>query len=143
MSEESSWKSVGGSLLQMAAVAALSIAAYHMVVSSRAEAAGGSAIKEIVVVDTQALVQGKIDLASEQIASGQAFTPEQLTMQGQNFGAELLRALKEYRDRGVLVIDRRHALAIPVGSDVTKDVAARVGVTVKPSPDPFAAPAAE
>ena len=142
MSEESAWKSVGGSLLQMAAVAALSIAAYHMV-SSRAEAAGGSAIKEIVVVDTQALVQGKIDLASEQIASGQAFTPEQLTMQGQNFGAELLRALKEYRDRGVLVIDRRHALAIPVGSDVTKDVAARVGVTVKPSPDPFAAPAAE
>ena len=135
MSEESSWKSVGGSLLQMAAVAALSIAAYHMVVSSRAEAAGGSAIKEIVVVDTQALVQGKIDLASEQIASGQAFTQEQLTMQGQNFGAELLRALKEYRDRG--------ALAIPVGSDVTKDVAARVGVTVKPSPDPFAAPAAE
>ncbi|MDQ1310138.1 MAG: hypothetical protein QG601_1408, partial [Pseudomonadota bacterium] len=103
----------------------------------------GSAIKEIVVVDTQALVQGKIDLASEQIASGQAFTQEQLTMQGQNFGAELLRALKEYRDRGVLVIDRRHALAIPVGADVTKDVAARVGVTVKPSPDPFAAPAAE
>jgi len=143
MSEESSWKSVGGSLLQMAAVAGLSIGAYHAVVASRAEAAGGSPIKEIVVVDTQALVQGKIDLASAQIASGQTFTQEQLTMQGQNFGAEMLRALKEYRDRGVLVIDRRHALAIPAGSDVTQLVADRVGVKVKPSPDPFAAPAAE
>jgi len=141
MSAKSSWKSVVW--WGLAAVAGLSLAGYHAVMANRAEAAGGTPIKAIVVVDTQALVQGKIDLASEQIASGQTFTEEQLTMQGQNFGAEMLRALKQYRDRGVLVIDRRHALAIPVGADVTEDVAARVGVKIKPSADPFGAPAAE
>jgi hypothetical protein len=141
MSESNSWTSALVQLLPMAAVAGLSIAGYHLAITGRAEASGGRPVTEIVVVDTQALVQGKIDLASEQIASGQTFTEEQLTMQGQNFGTELLRALKEYRDRGVLVIDRRHALAIPVGSDVTQEVAARLGVTAKPSTDPFSAPA--
>ena len=141
MSESNSWTSVIVSLLPMAAVAGVSIAAYHLVISGQAEASAARPITEIVVVDTQALVQGKIDAASKQIASGQTFTEEQLTMQGQNFGTELLRALKDYRDRGVLVIDRRHALAIPVGSDVTQDVAARLGVIVEPSVDPFAAPA--
>jgi len=97
-------------------------------------------VTAIVVVDTQALVQGKIDLASAQIAAGQSYTQDQLTLQGQNFGTELLRALKDYRERGVLVIDRRHALAIPVGADVTQVMAARLGVTAKPAPDPFSAP---
>jgi hypothetical protein len=100
-------------------------------------------VTAVVVIDTQALVQGKIDLATEQIASGQSFSEEQLTMQGHNFGAELMRALQEYRDAGVLVIDRRHALAIPPAADVTQVVAARLGVKAVPTPDPFAAPAAE
>ncbi len=148
MSESNSWTSTLAQLLPMAAVAALAVVGYHLVigknaVAERAEASGGGRpVTALVVLDTQALVQGKIDLASEQIASGQTFTEEQLTMQGHNFGAELMRALQEYRDAGVLVIDRRHALAIPPGADVTQDVAKRLGVKATPAPDPFAAPAA-
>jgi hypothetical protein len=127
----------------MTVVAVAAIGAYHGIMSKDAAARPAASIQAIVVVDTQALVQGKIDQASEQIASGQSFTQDQLTMQGQNFGTEMLRALKEYRDRGVLVIDRRHALAIPVGADVTERVAARLGVKAKPSPDPFSAPSLE
>lgn len=143
MSDRNRLKGVAGSLLQMTVVAVATIGAYHGIMSKDADARPAEGIQAIVVVDTQALVQGKIDQASEQIASGQTFSQDQLTMQGQNFGTEMLRALKEYRDRGVLVIDRRHALAIPVGADVTESVAARLGVKAKPSPDPFSAPSLE
>ncbi len=116
MSERNRLKDVALPLLQMTVVAAAAIGAYHGIVAKEADA---------------------------KIASGQSFTQDQLTMQGQNFGTEMLRALKEYRDRGVLVIDRRHALAIPVGADVTERVAARLGVKAKSSPDPFSAPSLE
>ena len=106
MSDRNRLKGVAGSLLQMTVVAVAAIGAYHGIMSKDADARPAASIQAIVVVDTQALVQGKIDQASEQIASGQTFTQDQLTMQGQNFGTEMLRALKEYRDRGVLVIDR-------------------------------------
>jgi hypothetical protein len=143
MSERNRLKDVAWPLLQMTVVAAAAVGAYHGIVAKEADASPAAGIQAIVVVDTQALVQGKIDQASEQIASGQSFTQDQLTMQGQNFGTEMLRALKEYRDRGVLVIDRRHALAIPVGADATERVAARLGVKAKSSPDPFSAPSLE
>lgn len=148
MSESSSWAGTLAQFVPMVAVAALAVAGYHLVVgknavAERTEASGGGRpVTALVVLDTQALVQGKIDLASEQIASGQTFTEQELTMQGHNFGAELMRALQEYRDAGVIVIDRRHAIAIPPGADVTQEVAKRLGVKAVPAPDPFAAPAA-
>jgi hypothetical protein len=148
MSKSNSWTSTLAQLLPMAAVAGLAVAGYHLVVGNsavaeRVESGARRPVTALVVIDTQALVKGKIDLATEQIASGQTFSEEQLTMQGHNFGAELMRALQEYRDAGVLVIDRRHALAIPPAADVTQEVAARLGVKVVATPDPFAAPATE
>jgi hypothetical protein len=148
MSKSNSWTSTLAQLLPMAAVAGLAVAGYHFVVGNsavaeRVESGARRPVTALVVIDTQALVKGKIDLATEQIASGQTFSEEQLTMQGHNFGAELMRALQEYRDAGVLVIDRRHALAIPPAADVTQEVAARLGVKAMATPDPFAAPATE
>lgn len=141
MSKKSFWNGAGGAILQMAVVSVLSIVVYHLSVGRQAEAAPAKKVTEIVVVDTQALLEAQIELTTAQIAGGTEFSEEQLKMTGQNFGTQLLRTLKEYRDRGVLVIDRRHALAIPVGSDVTAEVGGKLGVKVKPSPDPFSAPA--
>jgi hypothetical protein len=92
------------------------------------------------VVDTKRLVEAKIQSATDAIANGAQMTQEQLTLQGQDFGANLLRALKRYRDEGYVVLDRSNALAIPVGRDVTEQVAKELGVTVAPAVDPFTAP---
>ena len=70
MSERNRLKDVAWPLLQMTVVAAAAVGAYHGIVAKEADASPAAGIQAIVVVDTQALVQGKIDQASEQIASG-------------------------------------------------------------------------
>jgi hypothetical protein len=131
--------------LQSTAIAITAVALYHVALHGTEAIAsgGGAAESRIIVVDTQRLVEAKIQAATDAIASGAEMSQEALTLQGHDFGANLLRALKRYRDEGYVVLDRRNALAIPVGRDVTEQVAKELGVTVAPAVDPFSAPSLE
>jgi hypothetical protein len=125
----------------MVLVAVVAIALYHAVQARVAVASSGDeAAVRIVVVDTKRLVDAKIRLATQAIASGAVMNQEQLTLQGQDFGVNLLRSLKRYRDEGYVVLDRQHALAVPLGRDVTEDVARALGVELEPQVDPLTAP---
>jgi hypothetical protein len=137
-------RAAGWSVLQMVVVALASVAGYHFLLGSTpAIASAQGRYEQIVVVDTERLVAGKIKQATQQIAGGAEYTPDQLQLQGKNFGAELLGALKKYRDGGYLVIDRRHALAIPLGVDVTDEIGTQLGLELEPASDPFSAPTLE
>lgn len=133
---------IGTWLIQMAAVAAISVTGYHFTVGAKdAEAkAAGIGATSIVVIDTQRLLEAKIEMATKMIAQGAEMTQEDMEMQGNMFGTKLLQALKDYRDQGTIVLDRRHALAIPPEYDITEKIAAQMGLTVKPFNDPFSAP---
>jgi hypothetical protein len=127
--------------LEMAVVAMAALAVYHFLQASDAVASSGDeAASAIVVVDTKRLVDAKIRLATAAIASGAVMNQEQLTLQGQDFGVNLMRSLKSYRDAGYVVLDRQHALAVPLGRDVTEAVARELGVELEPQPDPLTAP---
>jgi hypothetical protein len=89
----------------------------------------------VVVVDTQRLVEGQIEAATRRMQSGESMTQEGLEMEGKVFGRDFLTVLGRYRDEGALVIDKRHALAIPAGLDVTDAIAAELGVPIAPAVD--------
>ena len=133
---------IGTWLMQMAAVAAISVAGYHATMGSNdAEASvGGSGATSIVVIDTQRLLEAKTEQAIKMVSEGAEMTKEEVEMQGHMFGTLLLKTLKAYRDQGIIVLDRRHALAIPPEYDVTDEVGEQMGLTLKPFDDPFSAP---
>lgn len=139
---ENGTNGIGAWVLQMAAVAVISVSGYHFTMGSEnAEAsAAGIGATSIVVIDTQRLLEAKTEQAIRMISEGAEMTQEDMEMQGNVFGTKLLKTLKSYRDQGTIVLDRRHALAIPPEYDITDQVAAEMGLTLKPFDDPFSAP---
>lgn len=91
----------------------------------------------IVVVDSQAALQAFMDQLEARLAGGQDLTEAGLQMQGADFGAEFLRAVMKYRDRGYLVLDRGQVLGVPEGADITMEIGEALGLEISPRDDPF------
>lgn len=98
------------------------------------------AARGIVVVDSKLIVEAFTETMQARIAQGASFTEGELTASGADFGAEYMRAIKKYRDAGYLVMDKRQALGVPKGSEITKEVAQRLALDVVEAPDIFTAP---
>lgn len=94
----------------------------------------------VVVVDSKAVFGAYMEIMQERIAGGEEFSESQLTIGGQEFAAEYLRAIKKYRDAGFLVVDKQYALGVPAKSEITSEIGDALGLDVVPSADPFAAP---
>lgn len=88
---------------------------------------GGKAIpSRVLVINSRKLVQ----LADVKIMSDKTMTPEKAKQAGEDFGNRLNGILKKYQDAGVTVISSGVALTYPSTADITKEVAAELGVSL-------------
>jgi len=94
----------------------------------------------IVVVDSKAILGNFMERMEKRIARGEEMTEGQLNMSGQDFAAEYMRAIKKYRDKGYLVIDKQYALGVPRESEITVEIGEALGMVVEVTTDPFSAP---
>jgi hypothetical protein len=131
------------SVFQMVLIAGGLIAAYHVAVAGRAPqpTEEPTASKGIVVVDSKAVLGSFMELMEARIANGEELTEGQLTMSGQDFAAEYMRAIKEWKDSGYLVLDKQYALGVPSDTEITAQIGNALSLDVEVTPDPFAAPA--
>lgn len=102
--------------------------------------AGSAHRGKIVVVDSKAALQAYMDELEQQVLAGTDMTEAQLHMRGAEFGAEFVRAVRGYRDRGYIVIDRNQVLTAPPELDITQEIAAVLGLEIQQDDDPFTAP---
>lgn len=109
---------------------------------SQASAADGGRGQtgRIVVVDSKAALQAYMDELEQQVLSGIDMTEAQLQMRGAEFGAEFVRAVNRYRERGYIVMDRNQVLTAPPELDITQEIAEILGLEIRAADDPFAAP---
>lgn len=139
-----------GSLLY-GMVGALAIAVVVSVVwrvSGDSEGIGQAAAMEaglphrgmIVVVDSKAALQAYMDALEQQVLAGADMTEAQLHMRGAEFGAEFVRAVRAYQERGYIVIDRNQVLTAPPEVDITQEIAGALGLEIQQDDDPFTVP---
>lgn len=91
----------------------------------------------VLVVDSKAVLTAYMDKVQARIASGEEFSERKLEASGASFGADYLRVLKVYRDQGYVVIDKKYALGVPKGVEVTAAVGEKLNLKVEVTPDPF------
>lgn len=138
-------KSDGVSVLAVFVISIALLAGYHFFVAStgvaEASAAHTGPAHNIVVVDSKTVLEAFMRKMEGKIAAGENFTEGEIRTAGVDFGAEYLRAIKKYRDGGYLVIDKKYALGVPTGSEITEEIGRALSLDVKATPDPFQAPA--
>ncbi len=119
--------------------------AYHLFVAPTniAQASNSGAANSIMVVDSKAVLQAFMDKKVEEVSAGGDFTESEVRLSGAEFAAEYMRAIKKYRDRGYLVIDKQYALGVPVASEITEEIGDALNLSVKAGADPFSAPELE
>lgn len=121
------------------------LVSYHFLFAQTGNVAEASVEKNgaahnIVVVDSKAILQAFMTEMEEKIASGATYTEGEVKASGAEFGAEYLRAVKKYRDKGFLVIDKQYALGVPKGSEITEEIGTALNLEVTATPDPFSSP---
>ena len=79
----------------------------------------------LVVLDSNRIV----NLAMRRLMATHGVAPQQASVAGVQIAEKLDGVLGEYRSRGYVVINA--AVAWPVESDITRQVAGRVGVTLE------------
>lgn len=137
-------ESEGLGVLAVFAVGIGLLAIYHFLVAAPTAAqANEGAASNIVVVDSKAVLEAFMKATELEIQAGKDLTEEEVRMTGARFGAEYLRAVKKYRDAGFLVIDKKYALGIPKGAEITSEIGKVLNLDVAVTPDPFAAPEIE
>jgi hypothetical protein len=128
----------------MFAIGLALLTGYHFFVApytgAQAVASEAGPAKSIIVVDTKTVLQAHIEQMEGKIAGGATYTQEEIQNSGAEFAAEYLRTIKKYREAGYLVIDKKYALGVPVGSEITEEVGRSLQLDVKARPDPFLAP---
>lgn len=97
----------------------------------------------VVVVDSKAILTAYMDQVKDRIANGEDFSEQKLEASGASFGADYLRSLKTYRDSGYVVIDKKYALGVPDGVEVTEKVGEALNLDVEVTADPFSFVASE
>ena len=136
-----------GGVLPMFVVGIALLAGYHFFLAPNgiedANATTAGPAKDIVVVDSKAVLSAFMSSMESEIAAGASFTESEIHASGAEFGVEYLRAIKKYRDAGFLVIDKQYALGVPVGSEITEEIGKALSLEVKATPDPFQAPEAD
>jgi len=144
---QSSNSGVGDLVITFVLVAACFVL-YHFVLlpktalatpTGNTESYAGAA-RGIVVVDSKVILEAFTNQMQQKITSGASFTEGELTASGADFAAEYMRAVKKYRDAGYLVLDKRQALGVPRGSEITEEIGDSLSLDVVASPDIFSAP---
>jgi hypothetical protein len=137
-------KSDGVSVLAVFVIGIGLLAGYHFLVAPTGVAEASSThsgpAQNIVVVDSKTVLEAFMRQMEGRIAAGENFTESEIQTAGVDFGAEYLRAIKKYRDAGYLVIDKKYALGVPSGSEITEEIGKALSLEVKATPDPFQAP---
>lgn len=137
-------RSDGVSVLAVFVIGIGLLAGYHFFVAptgvAEANATHIGPANNIVVVDSKTVLEAFMRQMEGRIAGGENFTEGEIQTAGVDFGAEYLRAVKKYRDAGYLVIDKKYALGVPAGSEITEEIGRALSLEVKATPDPFQAP---
>jgi len=138
-------ESGGMSVLATFAIAAGLLVGYHLLLApenvARANHAGPA--HSIMVVDSKAVLQAFMDEKENEIAAGGNFTEGEIRLSGAEFAAEYMRAIKKYRDKGYLIIDKKYALGVPAESEITQQIGDALQLDVVVGVDPFSAPELE
>jgi len=79
---------------------------------------------QVVILNPEKIINAKLMA----FARDESMTPERASQEGRNISKALDEVVASYRDAGFVVLHGGMVLGAPEGSDVTKEVAARVGV---------------
>ena len=110
---------------------------YDLKFSNHIHVADEQTAKGMVVVDSRLLLESYIEKLEHRLQSGEGFTAAQLEHKGVDFGVEFMRTLKEYGDRGFIVVDKKYVVGVPRNVEITERIAASLGLQVEARPDPF------
>lgn len=84
---------------------------------------GQSPSQKMLTIDTTAIIEAKV-------AEMKSKSMDEVEKDSKTFGLALKNALNEYSANGYFVINARNMAAFPKESDVTRDVAAKLGVNM-------------
>lgn len=90
----------------------------------------GSTAPKVVVIDAVRIVEA----ASKQAMDMQVTTPEAAVKMGEEVASKLNAEMTAYASKGAIVIVKQAVLAAPAATDVTEEIAARIGVDVSRVP---------
>lgn len=90
----------------------------------------GNSAPKVVVVDAVRIIEA----ASKQTLDNQGTTPETAIKMGEDIANKLNAEMTAYAGQGVIVVVKQAVLAAPAVTDVTEEVAARIGVDVSRVP---------
>ena len=90
----------------------------------------GSTDPKVVVIDAVRIVEA----ASKQAMDMQVTTPEAAVKMGEEVASKLNTEMTAYASKGAIVIVKQAVLAAPAATDVTEEIAARIGVDVSRVP---------
>lgn len=131
-------------LISMFVIALGSVGIYHLTLGGQvaqpavAHADSGPA-RGIVVVDAKTALKAFMATIEQRMAAGEDFTETHLQIQGADFGAEFLRAVKRYEDAGFIVIDKGQVLGVPPTAEITREIAEALGINIDLADEEFAA----
>jgi hypothetical protein len=87
----------------------------------------GPAISNIVYLD----MSGIISAATKRFLEQKDNPKADPSLSGKEFSIRLASILDEYKRAGVIVVDQQYVLAAPDGHDITREVAAKLDLTLE------------
>jgi len=84
------------------------------------------AIDKFAIMDSGAVISA----ATEKFLSQAKEDGSSASQRGKEFSMQLEQVLSAYKERGVIVFDKRYVVTAPDGHDITGDVAAQLGLSL-------------